>query len=180
MDNTSEPRRIQDSHSLQGPASQYEPSRQAIPLVKVERVYCPEKLEEGARKRETLDKYQPARESGGSDHGVFSHGPFLAELEKSTQTILNQQRTSLSQSGQFADISLNNKPGSPYRHPLPRGYDPMYVYDEFLQQHRKLVSKLDLEEKRRREAQEKGQYLKRSIASPSLNGPLCSSLSTLE
>lgn len=33
----------------------------------------------------------------------------------------------------------------------------MYVYDEFLQQHRKLVSKLDLEEKRRREAQEKGQ-----------------------
>ncbi|KAL8195031.1 UNVERIFIED_CONTAM: Genetic suppressor element 1 [Gekko kuhli] len=158
MDNTSEPRRMQESHSLQGHTGQYEPSRQAIPLVKVERVYCSEKLEEGARKREALDKYQPSREPGGSDHGVFSHGPFLAELEKSTQTILNQQRTSLSQSGQFADISLNSKPGSPYRHPLPRGYDSSYVYDEFLQQHRKLVSKLDLEGKRRREAKEKGYY----------------------
>ncbi|XP_077166089.1 genetic suppressor element 1 isoform X3 [Paroedura picta] len=158
MDNTSEPRRIQESHSLQGHTSQYEPSRQALPLVKVERVYCPEKLEEGARKREALDKYQPARESGGSDHGAFSHGPFLAELEKSTQTILSQQRTLLSQSGPLADISLNSKAGPPYRHPLPRGYDPMYVYDEFLQQQRKLVSKLDLEEKRRREAQEKGYY----------------------
>lgn len=122
-------------------------------------MYCPEKSEEGARKREALDKYQPVREPAGLEHGGFSHGPFLAELEKSTQTILNQQRASLSQSGQFVDVSLNNKPGSPYRHSLPRSHDPMYVYDEFLHQHRKLVSKLDLEEKRRREAQEKGQYI---------------------
>ncbi|KAF7244581.1 Genetic suppressor element 1 [Varanus komodoensis] len=157
MDTTTEPRRIPDSHPLQSHASQYEPSRQAIPLVKVERVFCPEKLEEGARKREALDKYQPVREAGGTEHGGFSHGPFLAELEKSTQSILNQQRASLSQTGQFVDAT-SNKPGSPYRPPLPRGQDPMYVYDEFLQQHRKLVSKLDLEEKRRREAQEKGYY----------------------
>ncbi|XP_075796056.1 genetic suppressor element 1 isoform X3 [Pelodiscus sinensis] len=155
LENNMEPRRIQENHSLH---AQYEPSRQAIPLVKVERVFCPEKLEEGARKREALDKYQPARESGASEHGGFSHGPFLAELEKSTQTILNQQRASLSQTGQFAEVSLPSKPSSPYRHPLPRAHDPMYVYDEFLQQHRKLVSKLDLEERRRREAREKGYY----------------------
>ncbi len=34
--------------------------------------------------------------------------------------------------------------------------DPMMVYDQTLQQHRRLVSKLDLEEKKRREAREKG------------------------
>lgn len=33
----------------------------------------------------------------------------------------------------------------------------MYIYDEFVQQHRRLVSKLDLEERRRREAREKGE-----------------------
>uniref|UniRef100_A0A674J7Y7 Genetic suppressor element-like domain-containing protein n=1 Tax=Terrapene triunguis TaxID=2587831 RepID=A0A674J7Y7_9SAUR len=158
LENNMEPRRIQENHSLHAHPAQYEPSRQAIPLVKVERGYCPEKLDEGARKRETLDKYQPAREPGASEHGGFSHGPFLAELEKSTQTILNQQRASLSQPGQFAEVSLPSKPSSPYRHPLPRAHDPMYVYDEFLQQHRKLVSKLDLEERRRREAREKGYY----------------------
>ncbi len=34
--------------------------------------------------------------------------------------------------------------------------DAMLMYDEFLQQNRQAVSKLDLEEKRRREAREKG------------------------
>lgn len=33
------------------------------------------------------------------------------------------------------------------------------MYDEFLQQHRRAVSKLDLEERRRREAREKGKWL---------------------
>uniref|UniRef100_A0A8C1BIQ1 Gse1 coiled-coil protein a n=1 Tax=Cyprinus carpio carpio TaxID=630221 RepID=A0A8C1BIQ1_CYPCA len=36
--------------------------------------------------------------------------------------------------------------------------DPMMVYDQALQQHRRLVSKLDLEEKKRSEAREKGYY----------------------
>ena len=49
------------------------------------------------------------------------------------------------------------KPSSPYRPPQPRAQDPMYIYDEFVQQHRRLVSKLDLEERRRREAREKGE-----------------------
>uniref|UniRef100_A0A6I8PIE1 Gse1 coiled-coil protein n=1 Tax=Ornithorhynchus anatinus TaxID=9258 RepID=A0A6I8PIE1_ORNAN len=158
MESPLEPRRSQENHSLHPHPAAYEPSRQAVPLVKVERVFCAEKPDEGPRKREALEKYQPIREPVALEHGGYAHGPFLAELEKSTQSILSQQRASLSQVGQFGDVSLPHKPSSPYRHPLPRGPDPMYVYDEFLQQHRRLVSKLDLEERRRREAREKGYY----------------------
>lgn len=161
MDNTLETRRA-ESHSLHSHQTAFEPSRPAaVPLVKVERVYCTEKTEE-PRKREAtpLDKYQPPpREAGSLEPQTFPHGPgpFLAELEKSTtQTILGQQRPSLSQATPFGELSGPLKPGSPYCHPTPRGPDPAYIYDEFLQQRRKLVSKLDLEERRRREAQEKG------------------------
>ncbi|NWV98140.1 GSE1 protein, partial [Machaerirhynchus nigripectus] len=130
----------------------FEPSRQGIPLVKVERVFCPEKLEEGPRKRDPLEKYTPGREPGAPEHGAFTHTPFLAELEKSTQSILSQQRAPATP---FPEAT---KPSSPYRPPQPRAQDPMYIYDEFVQQHRRLVSKLDLEERRRREAREKGYY----------------------
>ncbi|KAK2113723.1 hypothetical protein P7K49_007989, partial [Saguinus oedipus] len=47
------------------------------------------------------------------------------------------------------------KPGSPYLPPVPWGPDPAYIYYEFLQQRWRLVSKLDLEESRHLEAQEK-------------------------
>ncbi|XP_009080096.1 PREDICTED: genetic suppressor element 1-like, partial [Acanthisitta chloris] len=46
----------------------------------------------GARKRDVLEKYPPGREPGAPEHGGFTHTPFLAELEKSTQSILSQQR----------------------------------------------------------------------------------------
>lgn len=163
MDNALETRRA-ESHSLHSHPTTFEPSRQAaVPLVKVERVYCSEKAEE-PRKREAtpLDKYQPPppppREAGSLEPQTFPHGPgpFLTELEKSTQTILGQQRPSLSQATSFGELSGSLKPGSPYCHPTARGPDPAYIYDEFLQQRRRLVSKLDLEERRRREAQEKG------------------------
>lgn len=160
MDTALETRRA-ESHTLHSHPAAFEPSRQAaVPLVKVERVYCPEKAEE-PRKREAapLDKYQPPpREAGSLEPQAFppGPGPFLAELEKSTQTILGQQRASLPQAASFGELSGSLKPGSPYRHSTPRGPDPAYIYDEFLQQHRRLVSKLDLEERRRREAQEKG------------------------
>ncbi|XP_011783441.1 PREDICTED: genetic suppressor element 1 isoform X1 [Colobus angolensis palliatus] len=166
MDNTLETRRA-ESHSVHSHPTAFEPSRQAaVPLVKVERVFCPEKAEEGPRKREPapLDKYQPPppppREGGSLEHQPFppGPGPFLAELEKSTQTILGQQRASLPQAATFGELSGPLKPGSPYRPPAPRAPDPAYIYDEFLQQRRRLVSKLDLEERRRREAQEKGYY----------------------
>lgn len=162
MDSTLETRRAPESHPLHSHPAPFESSRQAaVPLVKVERVYCPEKAEEGPRKREAtpLDKYQPPpREAGNLEHQAFPHGPgpFLAELEKSTQTILGQQRASLTQPAPFGDLTGPLKPGSPYRPAAPRGPDPAYIYDEFLQQRRRLVSKLDLEERRRREAQEKG------------------------
>ncbi|NXW52373.1 GSE1 protein, partial [Nyctiprogne leucopyga] len=145
------PRRLPEPHALH-PAP-FEPSRQGIPLVKVERVFCPEKLEEGARKRDALEKYPPGREPGAPEHGGFTHTPFLAELEKSTQSILSQQRPPTT------PFPETTKPSSPYRPPpAPRSQDPMYIYDEFVQQHRRLISKLDLEERRRREAREKGYY----------------------
>ncbi|XP_004693584.2 PREDICTED: genetic suppressor element 1 [Condylura cristata] len=164
MDSTLEPRRAPESHPLHSHPAPFEPSRPAaVPLVKVERVYCSEKSDEGSRKREAtpLDKYQPPpREAGSLEHQGFPHGPgpFLAELEKSTQTLLGQPRASLTQPPAFGELSGPLKPGSPYRPPAPRGPDPAYIFDELLQQRRRLVSKLDLEERRRREAREKGYY----------------------
>ncbi|XP_071296897.1 genetic suppressor element 1 isoform X2 [Agelaius tricolor] len=146
------PRRLPEPHGLHSHPAPFEPGRQGIPLVKVERVFCPEKLEEGPRKRDALEKYPPGREPGAPEHGTFTHTPFLAELEKSTQSILSQQRAPATP---FPEAT---KPSSPYRPPQPRAQDPMYIYDEFVQQHRRLVSKLDLEERRRREAREKGYY----------------------
>lgn len=46
---------------------------------------------------------------------------------------------------------------SPARERQSQAPDSMLVYDEVLQQHRRLLSKLDLEEKRRREAREGGE-----------------------
>ncbi|XP_039083349.1 genetic suppressor element 1 isoform X1 [Hyaena hyaena] len=164
MDSTLETRRAPESHPLHSHPAPFEPSRPAaVPLVKVERVYCAEKAEEGPRKREAapLDKYPPPpRDAGSLEPQAYPHGPgpFLAELEKSTQTLLGQQRAALPQPAPFGELAGPLKPGSPYRPTAPRGPDPAYVYDEFLQQRRKLVSKLDLEERRRREAREKGYY----------------------
>uniref|UniRef100_UPI000B4D3248 genetic suppressor element 1 n=1 Tax=Lonchura striata TaxID=40157 RepID=UPI000B4D3248 len=146
------PRRLPEPHALHSHPAPFEPGRQSFPVVKVERVFCPEKLEEGPRKRDALEKYPPGREPGAPEHGAFTHTPFLAELEKSTQSILSQQRAPA------AAFPESSKPSSPYRPPQPRAQDPMYIYDEFVQQHRRLVSKLDLEERRRREAREKGYY----------------------
>ncbi|XP_041853483.1 genetic suppressor element 1-like isoform X2 [Melanotaenia boesemani] len=47
---------------------------------------------------------------------------------------------------------------SPMRERQRQAPDNMLVYDEVLQQHRRLLSKLDLEEKRRKEAREGGYY----------------------
>lgn len=47
---------------------------------------------------------------------------------------------------------------SPARERQDQPPDSMLVYDEVLQQHRRLLSKLDLEEKRRREARQGGEH----------------------
>uniref|UniRef100_A0A8C6SJ64 Gse1 coiled-coil protein n=1 Tax=Neogobius melanostomus TaxID=47308 RepID=A0A8C6SJ64_9GOBI len=98
---------------------------------------------ERLRRREggIMDKYPPLRCPPGSEPSTF-----LADLEKSTQSFFNQQRASLPLAtvGHVASIGT--------------GPDMTLIYDEFLQQHRRPVSKLDLEERRRREAKEKGYY----------------------
>ncbi|XP_056381492.1 genetic suppressor element 1 isoform X2 [Hyla sarda] len=162
MDTPSESRRSQEPASIHNhTATIYEHSRHMLPPVKVERPYSFEKqqLEEEdlPRRKEQAEKYQPIREHS-LEHTSYSHAPFLAELEKSTQSLINQQRSSLQQAGHTTETTFLHRPSLSHRTPPTRTRDPMYIYDEFLQQHRRLVSKLDLEERRRKEAREKGYY----------------------
>ncbi|XP_072277563.1 genetic suppressor element 1 isoform X2 [Pyxicephalus adspersus] len=163
MEHPTEPRRTQEPNTVHNhPAAIFEHNRQAIAPVKIERPYSFEKQQQDEeevahKRREQTEKYQPNRDSSTLEHAGYSHAPFLAELEKSTQSFLNQQRSSLQQAGQ-TEITLIHKPITALRAPPPRTRESMYVYDEFLQQHRRLVSKLDMEERRRKEAREKGYY----------------------
>ncbi|KAL1007338.1 hypothetical protein UPYG_G00085210 [Umbra pygmaea] len=126
----------------------------------------PPKLEDGFRRvrdREGgMEKYQP------SHRGPSEPSTYLAELEKSTQSFFSQQRASLSLPSQYGEVgggvksgvavkSLQGTPGM-WRQSQGIGPESGLMYDEFLQQHRRPVSKLDLEERRRREAREKGYY----------------------
>lgn len=124
-----------------------------------------------------MEKYPPLR----PPLVLPEHSTFLADLEKSTQSFLSQQRAAMSLPSQYEmegslkiNAGLKNLQGHPVhsRHgqgpgmiagpgigPLTAqgaGPETVLIYDEFLQQHRRPVSKLDLEEKRRREAREKG------------------------
>lgn len=127
-----------------------------------------------------MEKYPPLR----GPPGLPEPSTFLADLEKSTQTFFSQQRASLSLSSQYEleggvksgsvlksiqghlghsrhgqGLGMGAGPGMGQVATLGMGQDAMLIYDEFLQQHRRPVSKLDLEEKRRREAREKGTHL---------------------
>ena len=130
-----------------------------------------ERPEDGPRggRKDGLDRYPHMR--GPLTGGCFPEpGAYLAELEKSTQSFLSQQRSGVSLTSQYGDLSASLKAaavaaaaGGPFKGllqgpPPPRlGPEPALVFDEFLQQHRRPVSKLDMEEKRRREAREKGE-----------------------
>ncbi|XP_026110594.1 genetic suppressor element 1-like, partial [Carassius auratus] len=134
----------------------YDVSRVTLPHSKHEHHYNSEKLEEGSRKRDSLDIYPTIQPSGFSESNTF-----LVELEKSTYSFLNQQRAPLSKSGQYEELSAGLKSSGCFKRLQGHSChatDAMLVYDEFLQQNRQAVSKLDLEEKRRREAREKGCY----------------------
>ncbi|XP_078066706.1 genetic suppressor element 1 isoform X3 [Mustelus asterias] len=159
MDNHTEVRKSHDHHVLNNYASHYDSHRQPGPLIKMEKIHG---HEESVKRRDGLEKYQPQRGPGSLEHATHTHsyGPPFAELEKSAQTILNQQRMSVPFPGHYSDMSLLHKSASAYRQPHgpPRAPGPMYVYDELLQRHRRLISKLDLEEKKRKEAKEKGYY----------------------
>lgn len=142
----------------------------------------PSKYEDGVRRRDggAMDKYPPLR----GPPGLPEPSTFLADLEKSTQSFFSHQRASLSLTSQYElegamksgagmkslqghpglsrhGQGLGMVPGSGSMGPVATlggmGPDTTLIYDEFLQQHRRPVSKLDLEEKRRREAREKGE-----------------------
>lgn len=144
----------------------------------------PSRYEDGARRRDggAMEKYPPLR----GPQGLPEPSTFLADLEKSTQSFLSQQRASMSLSSQYElEGRLKSSAGlkSHQDHPghsrhgqavvagpgmgqvtsLGMGSDIMLIYDEFLQQHRRPVSKLDLEEKRRKEAREKGTYPRQTV-----------------
>ncbi|XP_041046778.1 genetic suppressor element 1 isoform X2 [Carcharodon carcharias] len=159
MDNHTEARRNHDHHVLNNYAGHYDSHRQPGPLVKMEKIHG---HEESIKRREGPEKYQPPRGPSSLEHSAHTHsyGPPFAELEKSAQSILNQQRMSMPFPGQYSDMSLLHKSAPAYRQPHGplRAPGPMYVYDELLQRHRRLISKLDLEEKKRKEAKEKGYY----------------------
>lgn len=141
----------------------------------------PSRYEDGARRRDggAMEKYPPLR----GPPGLPEPSTYLADLEKSAHSFLSQQRASMSLSSQYelegslktnAGIkSLQGHPGySRHGQAVVSGPamglgqvaslgmvpDAKLIYDEFLQQHRRPVSKLDLEEKRRKEAREKGTY----------------------
>ncbi len=79
-------------------------------------------------------------------HPYSGHSrPKPPEEEVRRVSVPSQQRPASSQSD-----------SRPPQGPALDRTDPMMVYDQTLQQHRRLVSKLDLEEKKRREAREKG------------------------
>lgn len=119
-----------------------------------------------------MEKYAPLR----CPPGLPEPSTFLADLEKSTQSFFSQQRASLSLTSQYelegasknSSVvkslpghsrhiqGLGSGSGASQAAPLGLGPDTTLIYDEFLQQHRRPVSKLDLEEKRKREAKEKG------------------------
>lgn len=144
IETSSESRRLlHEPHS-----GHYDLSRLPPPPTKSERHYSSEKP------KEVIEKFPLIRPTGFSEPR-----PFLVELEKSTQSFLNQQRATQSLTSQYGELSgaLKNSTHKSLHGPQIRsGVETMLVYDEFLQQHRRPISKLDLEERRRKEAREKG------------------------
>lgn len=92
-------------------------------------------------------------------HRLQESGNYVPEPEKPNPNSVTQQRLVFPMSGIYGEIRGIKRPGSPNRgfsQKMSRAVEPMVVYDVALQQHRTLLSKLDLEEKKRREAREKG------------------------
>ncbi|KAM3609683.1 uncharacterized protein V6R79_018466 [Siganus canaliculatus] len=135
------------------------PSRPPPGLTRVDRLPLSwgEKLEDGCRRR------AESTERGGSARGVSlqeASSWTKAEQDRTIQTLYHRHHiNNLHQrTGAAPDLGRQYKAASPSpvrERQLP---DSMLVYDEVLQQHRRLLSKLDLEEKRRKEAREGGYY----------------------
>lgn len=127
------------------------PSRPPPGLTRAERpnFIWGEKLEDGARRRaEGLEQYTSLR---GQDAGSWNK----TEPDRAAQNLYQHHHIH----------SLHQKPSVPAEQ---RGKCPsalrerqtptsMLIYDEVLQQQRRLLSKLDVEEKKRKEAKEEGE-----------------------
>ncbi|XP_069758230.1 genetic suppressor element 1 [Narcine bancroftii] len=159
LDNHAEARKSHENHVLNNYASHFDSHQQPGPLIKTEKIHA---HEESVRRLEVQEKYQLLRGPGPLEHITHSHtyGTPFAELEKSAQSILSQQRMSLTFPSPLNDVGLLHKSAPTYRqsHGQPRAPGPLYIYDESLHRHRRLVSKLDIEEKKRKEAKEKGYF----------------------
>ncbi|XP_058501803.1 genetic suppressor element 1-like isoform X2 [Solea solea] len=140
------------------------PSRPPPGLTRADRpaVSWGEKLEDRGRKRaEGPERYPPLR--GASLHESWNR----AEQDRAVQNFYHRHHFNNLHQRSSAPLSVpSTDPGgrcqeaalSPVSERPSQARDSMLVYDEVFQQHRRLLSKLDLEERRRKEAKEGGYF----------------------
>ncbi|XP_028304868.1 genetic suppressor element 1-like isoform X2 [Gouania willdenowi] len=149
-----------DSHrKLTPPTPPTPPSRPPPGLTRADRpsVNWGERLEEGGRRlAQSPERFTTLRGSG------FQESWIKTEQDRAIQALYHRHHISnphQSSSGTalvrstYHDLSARGQETS-----VSQPANSRLVYDEVLQQHRQLLSKLDLEERRRREAREGGYY----------------------
>ncbi|XP_042157101.1 genetic suppressor element 1 [Oncorhynchus tshawytscha] len=176
-----EPRR----HSYRSNASQRDPETSPDPRRRFDSPIPPSRPPPGLTRAEWPPSWERGEEGcrrmgEGPERFSFIRGPVLqisglwsmAELERSTHS-LHHQHNHLHQQGSLrlsspspsSDLGVQRPSSSPSpsrdlqksERPGQEPQNPV-VYDKILQQQHRLVSKLDLEESRRREAREGGYY----------------------
>ncbi len=136
------------------------PSRPPPGLTRADRpaLSWEEKMEDGGRRRaEGTERFTPLRGPGLQETGSWNK----AEQDRTIQSLYHRHHiNNLHQrSCMPPELGGQRQAASPsaVRERQSQPPNNMLVYDEVLQQHRRLLSKLDLEEKRRREAKEGGE-----------------------
>ncbi|TMS04993.1 Genetic suppressor element 1 [Larimichthys crocea] len=118
-----------------------------------------DKLEDGGRRKsEGTERYTSLRGASLQEAGSWTK----TEQDRAIQSLYHRHHISSLQQRSCVPPDLVGQhqaaSPSPVRERQSQPPDSMLVYDEVLQQHRRLLSKLDLEEKRRKEAREGGYY----------------------
>ncbi|KAF3688936.1 Genetic suppressor element 1 [Channa argus] len=138
------------------------PSRPPLGVTRVDRApqSWGEKMEEGGRRRADAPLLEAASlqepwnkaEQDRAIHSLYQRHHLNNYLQKSSMSLFVP--------GTCTDLGVHcpTSSPSPVRERPSQVPDSMLMYDEVLQQHRRLLSKLDLEEKKRREAREGGYY----------------------
>lgn len=114
-------------------------------------------MEEGGRRRaEATERFSSGRGGSVQEESSWSSTEILYQRHYNNNL---HQRSYVSTSGTCTDLGGRCQAASPSpgRERQSQGPDSMLVYDDVLKQHRRLLSKLDLEEKRRTEAREGGE-----------------------